>query len=698
MDFNQPTSPLNPNKAPVVFKQLKTRKLMPSSDLMDLSSVKKPFPTNKWWQNLVLGKGDNPLHPYPYVVYCNTTGASVGMPKFTSTSKSVTSSMVKHWTLTSNGLAQRQVTDYDDLGVEVTWTGSNSKEKMRARYYKGLPFVSYEFVNGSPVLSTVMAILDVKPLATTVNTEGTNSAASVRRMARAMAERPGMARVSLNDGSQWLVVSKPPIDWQQSKGQLVAKGGAFNGVVQLAHLGDKPDANINTLQAYAGTYPVSASVSYGKIETASGRSSAITYIYQASTNSNGKLLTMVLPHHVETLDKSVQKPALTGYRCIKGEMTAVDGNAVTYTQPLQDAVTFEGPRQLSQQDTQRIKEQLAKDSAGVKVTAPDPYFFGKGVAKIARLMQIAKEVSDDTTANALSDKLVGLLKPWLISQDNSDPLLYDVSWGGIITQKGANDPAADFGQGYYNDHHFHYGYFLYAAAILAKHEPSKFAPFKDAFSQLLRDYANPSKQDPELPHMRHFDPYDGHSWAAGLFEFGDGRNQESTGEAVNAYYSAMLYARAMGLTEAADFYEIVLNMEAHSGRQYWHPTLEQSKQQYGDGYQRSIVGILWSSKLDFATFFGAKPQYIYGIQMIPFTPATPLLLTKEWVSQAWTQSPHDTMESAAKAAGKDGWAQFLYTAYSLVNRKEAEPNALQCTPDDGNTLTNILHWIANYGS
>ena len=57
---------------------------------------------------------------------------------------------------------------------------------------------------------------------------------------------------------------------------------------------------------------------------------------------------------------------------------------------------------------------------------------------------------------------------------------------------------------------------------------------------LVRDIANPSKEDPFFPQHRHKDWYMGHSWASGLAVPGGkpnflGRNQESTSEAVNAW-------------------------------------------------------------------------------------------------------------------------------------------------------------------
>ncbi|KAJ1937010.1 hypothetical protein EC988_008018, partial [Linderina pennispora] len=338
-------------------------------------------------------------------------------------------------------------------------------------------------------------------------------------------------------------------------------------VVQLAHLGDNPDDNINILQKYAGTYATEGTVTYTKIQDKMtvGRSSDLVFFYKTNSDEGGstdriraaneastqlELLSFMLPHHMDSLNSTaVTKEGLSGYRCAKGPLTAVVGNMIIINQPL-EPVDYEGQNKLTTADQDSIKQQLLIDaSTAINVTAPDPYFFGKGLARVARLYQIAQEVKDTATADQLRDRLVQLMTPWLISFNNEDPLVYDQTWGGIVSTKGLTDPGADFGQGRYNDHHFHYGYFLYAGAILAKHDVSAFSPFKEPLNQLLRDYANPTYKDDYFPYMRHFDPYDGHSWAAGLFPFADGRNQESTGEAINAYYGAFLYAKSLGLPD-----------------------------------------------------------------------------------------------------------------------------------------------------
>ena len=49
------------------------------------------------------------------------------------------------------------------------------------------------------------------------------------------------------------------------------------------------------------------------------------------------------------------------------------------------------------------------------------------------------------------------------------PIYYDDTWKGLVSRAGLTegDPGSDFGNSFYNDHHFHYGYFIYTAAVVA---------------------------------------------------------------------------------------------------------------------------------------------------------------------------------------------------------------------------------------
>lgn len=83
----------------------------------------------------------------------------------------------------------------------------------------------------------------------------------------------------------------------------------------------------------------------------------------------------------------------------------------------------------------------------------------------------------------------------------------------------------DFGAGWYNDHHFHYGYVWYAAAVVARADPAWAVEWGPMVRLLLRDVASPTS-DAHFSSFRSFDWYLGHSWAGGTFP-GE-KNQEST--------------------------------------------------------------------------------------------------------------------------------------------------------------------------
>jgi endo-1,3(4)-beta-glucanase len=70
---------------------------------------------------------------------------------------------------------------------------------------------------------------------------------------------------------------------------------------------------------------------------------------------------------------------------------------------------------------------------------------------------------------------------WFQSSSSTVPS-YETAWGGVISKAGATNVYVDFGNGYYNDHHFHYGYFLTVAAVIAK--------FDGAWLNQHRDYIN----------------------------------------------------------------------------------------------------------------------------------------------------------------------------------------------------------------
>ncbi|KAI7830156.1 hypothetical protein BX661DRAFT_97751 [Kickxella alabastrina] len=178
---------------------------------------------------------------------------------------------------------------------------------MKSRFYKGFPLLTYEMNSMAPSLKTIHAILKVQQLGRTINSYGVNTSENATRLARQMVEQPSLTQITLNDNSEWLIVSKPTIVWKNSgNGMLVQQNpGAYSGVVQIAHLGDKPAENINVLQKYAGNYPIEASITYAKAENKQnvGRSSDVVFFYKTNAGNGGDMSRFLM------LEKS-QEPSL----------------------------------------------------------------------------------------------------------------------------------------------------------------------------------------------------------------------------------------------------------------------------------------------------------------------------------------------------------------------------------------------------
>src|SRR5262249_3137334 len=156
------------------------------------------------------------------------------------------------------------------------------------------------------------------------------------------------------------------------------------------------------------------------------------------------------------------------------------------------------PREVDAAHRADVEAALAEDKEfmpSATTVDSDPYAGGKQLAKLARLAQIADALGKADVATELRARRGPLLNGWLDGM-NSNALVYDQTWGGIVTTNGIADPSVDSGQGYYNDHHLHYGYFLYASAVLAKGDPSWLADHAEKVLLLARDIANPSSRDP----------------------------------------------------------------------------------------------------------------------------------------------------------------------------------------------------------
>ncbi|KAJ2517387.1 hypothetical protein H4217_003999 [Coemansia sp. RSA 1939] len=670
-------------------------------DIVDSRLLAHAVPTNAWWQNLIIEGGDQPVLVAPYMVKCLGETVVVCAPTPLEEDRFVASVWHNDWTIRVPGCARHRVAAFDALSVTVDYveTSAAADGSDRAAAVASLPLVK-----GSAFATVVFN----RP--TVLGLESVHAVLKVD----CAAYGPGAAVVELNNGATWLVCYEGNAVLRHLDGSRIESSEAVQGSVRLALIpgsdssssGSRHDA-ITALLSARKAVPVG-----GSVDVQATDSEAVFEITWSTAGQGGDPAMCTLPHHRQTMADGCVEPmdAVAPFWSSKGPMHVVRGRVWRLTEQL-EPLGFSGPVPLTDAaHIRRLCELVAADAASLPADAsalpPDPYFFGKALARAARIALIAEEVGDHASSQHAADLAVAWFEPWILGT-NGNALVYDTEWRGMVSRAGLHDPGADFGQGRYNDHHFHYGYFVYAAAVLARLRPGWLDERRRAFVDLLvRDFCTPlgarapsaaagaaSLVPPHyFPQMRCFDMYDGHSWAAGLFAFADSRNQESTSEAINAYYGAYLYAQTTGRPHLARYVRAVLQLEARGTRTYWHLG-DLASGLYPESYahDKAIVGILWSTKVDYATFFGANPEFIYGIQFLPLTPASALILKRSWLADIWPRY----LDSVSRNSASPQWREIIDLALAVVDKQAAfERIAGTSAHDDGNSASNSYYWVA----
>ncbi|MEE0979828.1 MAG: discoidin domain-containing protein, partial [Muribaculaceae bacterium] len=333
--------------------------------------------------------------------------------------------------------------------------------------------------------------------------------------------------------------------------------------------------------------------------------------------------------------------------------------------------------------SQAIMDELMKTYADKGTFGADTYWGGKGLVQMALNMTFARQTGNWEAYSKSLEKLRDAMTDWLTYTpgENNTFFSYYPRWGAMLGFDVSYDSDA------FNDHHFHYGYFTYAAALLCMEDPQFARDYGEILTMIAKDYANWDRSDSRFPFMRTFDPWCGHSWAGGLGDPGNdnGNGQESTSEAMQSWGGLFLLGEALGDTQMRDAGLWGWTTEARATREYWFD-VDAPRQanaggrkpwpgkgdrkgnydytQYKYAYNSNITG----KGIGWWTWFGGDPLFMHGIQWMPISPALDYL---SWDTDfvAWA---FDDMMSGANSAYSHQW--FTPTTNS-DNGESIEPLA-----------------------
>ncbi len=524
-------------------------------------------PTNRWFSGLVFGDVPQPVFPLPLSFALTGSGFALGVPTITTGANTINGGFSPAIGVT-NGSASSVITAYDAASVTVQQKDAG-----------GAPIGSVVIAEGSPVVSYTALRDGTVSLGTRFDGSGAVKSATVGGTGYGLITDGALAGTQL----------------RLTKGQTLELFAAPTGADPT-----KFGEHVSALTGVSASYRVDSA----------------TVTTTLRYHSTGQTMVAAMPHQQGGL-VTPSHCSLGGYPSVYGTLSLCSGSTLSWTS------TKVAPNgnlklgQLSGADKSELTSQLARDLASTTPLPTDSYFGGKALYRLANLLMLARELGDTGSAAKAQSKLDAALVTWTephgCTTRSTQCFVYDPTVKGVVGL------TASFGSDQFNDHHFHYGYFLYAAGIAARYEPTITSRLEPVMNLLAADIAMPGASS-NFPTRRVFDAYAGHSWASGYSPFADGNNQESSSEAVDAWNGLGLWATATGNTQLQTEATWMLSAETASAKAYW--TNFDTQAPVYSGYHHSVVGINWGAKRDYSTWFSADPNAKLGIQLIPMSPAS----------------------------------------------------------------------------
>ena len=387
-----------------------------------------------------------------------------------------------------------------------------------------------------------------------------------------------------------------------------------------------------------------------------------------SLNQNYPLQAL-MPHHYNNSDALLSAYA---YRTVSGTLKLMEGNYFQtelsfnglipgYTLP--DNNEFSTTKTLEY--LQRLDNDIAYNNPDIYFNDDGPYWNSKALYPLAQAIIIADQINETNLKTSLMGKLRYLLTDWFTYDGSNDEryLYYNNPWGTVYYSN--NDFGTATGL---SDHSFTHGYLIYAASVLAMYDPTFVQDYGLMVDLLLDDYMYTEQDGSDFEYLRNFDAWAGHSWAHGFGNFAEGNNLESTSEALNSWNGGYLWALATNDTKRMEAAIYGFVTELTSIKEYWFDWNDENwDPDFGDYVD--VAGIVWGGKHDYATWFGANPTFIYGIQWLP---------TGEYLTNyALSNYDHNKLSSifstylVAKDGVIDTWYSNMWSIQAIIDANTA---------------------------
>jgi endo-1,3(4)-beta-glucanase len=487
---------------------------------------------------------------------------------------------------------------------------------------------------------------------------------------------PNIYQITLTNGNQWLIFTPPnAMVWQTTYNQISFTKGTFLRLLYVEQ----------SFYSFAvQSYPYLYSHLLVQTSVEAQINGSTKYTYGPLNWTNGNFSFFALSHHVEKMRMERNSPSCTIFPtslisshgqisfavCKKPFVFSLQFSSAAYNHPY--SFPDIPPSYLNTVRASFVNDicttlymSISSDcSTGL-------YWISKSIHRLSLSIQLANQIGEIAIRNTLVVKLYNLLLS-LLTQN----FVYDSTWRGILCTNDMLSVDNNYGCGWYNDHHFQYGYIILAGAIVSKYNETCKLSIQPYIDGLVQDV-----------YKRHFNWFLGHSWATGLFS-GE-RNQESSSEAIQADWAIYLWGEVTQQTDIQNHGQAMVLLESYATHVYYPSLNSLYSPPYGD---RTITGVLFDTWTWYSTFFGSNSEYIHGIHFLPYgthhlLKFWPMLYTQEWFELQSTQTGN--------------WKPIVYGIWSQINQTSAWEECINAQDSDFDVFSPrsiVLWFIATMGT
>lgn len=649
------------------------------------ADFKKNITTHEWWSSIIWQ--NDPKNPYsqntfvlPLCVRAQAKGLDIGYSTIPAVNPDTVTgngwkaqeyhyNFVKDLTVGLNNLssADTKVADYSDWTVTAEW--KDEYRTLRVTMGKGMPFL---YCTTSP---------------------GDSASITCANAPTIWYHQKETIGLSVN-GKHYGIFAPRGSTWQGQTTLISNLNGKQYFSVALL-----PDNKVSTLlffQKRAYAFVTDTLVEWDYNEATAQLTTTYTAYTQLKENFDGAVNEplMALFRH-QWLHSPVKTTAFS-YISPRGQMKLMNGSRFTTQMtfngilPILPLVAQNGVDTYSSTTLYSYVDTVFKQTYANRwgnLNYEETYWIGKQLGKIAQLLLIADQVKHTQARDLFLKELKEKLQVWYTATTTDYRLFYyDNLWQSLIGY-----PAGFGSDTSLSDHHFHYGYFIIASAIVALYDRTWTDNTKwGAMVELLiRDAQNWNRLDPLFPFLRHFDIYEGHGWANGAAKFVAGNDQESSSESINCSAGIFLWGMANAKADIRDLGIYLYLTEAAAIKDYWFDVDEVV---FPDKYIKPTVAILWGNGGAYAIWWSGTVQEVHGINFTPITSA--MLYVGHYPD--YLKKNHDYM--LTNNSQPNTWIDIhmgVKAMYDPLGAITTFNNNKSYTVERGETKAHTYHWIHN---